>query len=169
MDSQATKDAGAMASLNALGIIDEPTATAIAHGLDKKGQDNRVRNVLIFDLGGCSLEISILTVENGIVQVKTTANEHQFGDQEIDIRMVNHFVEEFKGKWNPGLFSKAKAGPELCKACESLTHSDVAFIDIIYFMRNIFGILRRKETYKIIIWAGCFPRARVSIILEALT
>ncbi|CAK5074647.1 unnamed protein product [Meloidogyne enterolobii] len=74
---QATKDAGTISGLNVLRIINEPTATAIAYGLDKKGQGGR--NVLIFDLGGGTFDVSILTIEDGFFEVKSTAGDTHLG------------------------------------------------------------------------------------------
>ena len=103
---QATKDAGLIAGLNVLRIINEPTAAAIAYGLDKKTTGER--NVLIFDLGGGTFDVSLLTIEEGIFEVKSTAGDTHLGGEDFDNRLVNHFVSEFKRKhkkvWNPFLF-----------------------------------------------------------------
>jgi len=93
---QATKDAGLIAGLNVLRIINEPTAAAIAYGLDKKQEGER--NVLIFDLGGGTFDVSLLTIEEGIFEVKSTAGDTHLGGEDFDNRLVNHFVQEFKRK-----------------------------------------------------------------------
>lgn len=93
---QATKDAGLIAGLNVLRIINEPTAAAIAYGLDKKVEGER--NVLIFDLGGGTFDVSLLTIEEGIFEVKSTAGDTHLGGEDFDNRLVNHFVLEFKRK-----------------------------------------------------------------------
>ncbi|KAL4743215.1 heat shock 70 kDa protein [Aspergillus similis] len=93
---QATKDAGLIAGLNVLRIINEPTAAAIAYGLDKKVEGER--NVLIFDLGGGTFDVSLLTIEEGIFEVKATAGDTHLGGEDFDNRLVNHFVTEFKRK-----------------------------------------------------------------------
>lgn len=93
---QATKDAGLIAGLNVLRIINEPTAAAIAYGLDKKVEGER--NVLIFDLGGGTFDVSLLTIEEGIFEVKSTAGDTHLGGEDFDNRLVNHFVQEFKRK-----------------------------------------------------------------------
>ncbi|EEB91090.1 hypothetical protein MPER_10616 [Moniliophthora perniciosa FA553] len=93
---QATKDAGTISGLNVLRIINEPTAAAIAYGLDKKVQGER--NVLIFDLGGGTFDVSLLTIEEGIFEVKATAGDTHLGGEDFDNRLVNHFVQEFKRK-----------------------------------------------------------------------
>ena len=93
---QATKDAGSISGLNVLRIINEPTAAAIAYGLDK--QSSSERNVLIFDLGGGTFDVSLLTIEEGIFEVKATAGDTHLGGEDFDNRTVNHFVQEFKRK-----------------------------------------------------------------------
>jgi heat shock protein 1/8 len=97
---QATKDAGLIAGLNVLRIINEPTAAAIAYGLDKKTSGER--NVLIFDLGGGTFDVSLLTIEEGIFEVKSTAGDTHLGGEDFDNRLVNHFVNEFKRKTKKG-------------------------------------------------------------------
>merc|ERR1719193_2948588 len=94
---QATKDAGVICGLNVLRIINEPTAAAIAYGLDKK-KGAQECNVLIFDLGGGTFDVSILTIEEGIFEVKSTAGDTHLGGEDFDNRMVDHFVNEFKRK-----------------------------------------------------------------------
>lgn len=113
---QATKDAGLIAGLNVLRIINEPTAAAIAYGLDKKVQGER--NVLIFDLGGGTFDVSLLTIEEGIFEVKSTAGDTHLGGEDFDNRLVNHFVQEFKRKFKKDLSSNARALRRLRTACE---------------------------------------------------
>ena len=113
---QATKDSGLIAGLNVLRIINEPTAAAIAYGLDKKGQGER--NVLIFDLGGGTFDVSLLTIEEGIFEVKATAGDTHLGGEDFDNRLVNHFVQEFKRKHKKDLTSNARALRRLRTACE---------------------------------------------------
>jgi hypothetical protein len=93
---QATKDAGVIAGLNVLRIINEPTAAAIAYGLDKKVIGEK--NVLIFDLGGGTFDVSLLTIEDGVFEVKATAGDTHLGGEDFDNRLVSHFVQEFKRK-----------------------------------------------------------------------
>merc|ERR1719220_174888 len=93
---QATKDAGVISGLNVLRIINEPTAAAIAYGLDKKVSGEK--HVLIYDLGGGTFDVSILTIEDGIFEVKSTSGDTHLGGEDFDNRMVNHFVQEFKRK-----------------------------------------------------------------------
>jgi len=113
---QATKDAGLIAGLNVLRIINEPTAAAIAYGLDKKAEGER--NVLIFDLGGGTFDVSLLTIEEGIFEVKATAGDTHLGGEDFDNRLVNHFVQEFKRKHKKDLTVNARALRRLRTACE---------------------------------------------------
>ncbi|XP_013780850.1 heat shock 70 kDa protein cognate 4-like [Limulus polyphemus] len=129
---QATKDAGTISGLNVLRIINEPTAAAIAYGLDKKGTGER--NVLIFDLGGGTFDVSILTIEDGIFEVKSTAGDTHLGGEDFDNRMVNHFVQEFKRKHKKDLTVNKRALRRLRTACErakrTLSSSTQASIEI---------------------------------------
>merc|ERR1711953_641500 len=115
---QATKDAGVIAGLNVLGIINEPTAAAIAYGLDKKKGDTSESNVLIFDLGGGTFDVSILTIEDGIFEVKSTAGDTHLGGEDFDNRMVDHFMKEFQRKHKKDMTSNKRAVRRLRTACE---------------------------------------------------
>jgi heat shock protein 1/8 len=114
---QATKDAGSIAGLNVLRIINEPTAAAIAYGLDKKAKVEK--NVLIFDLGGGTFDVSILTIEEGIFEVKATAGDTHLGGEDFDNRMVAFCMKEFEKK-NRGanLSNNARAVRRLATSCE---------------------------------------------------
>merc|ERR1719188_2452629 len=129
---QATKDAGAIAGINVLRIINEPTAAAIAYGLDKKVGEER--HVLIFDLGGGTFDVSILTIEDGIFEVKSTSGDTHLGGEDFDNRMVNFFVQEFKRKHKKDLTSNKRALRRLRTACErakrTLSASHQASIEI---------------------------------------
>ncbi|BFZ04880.1 hypothetical protein BsWGS_07919 [Bradybaena similaris] len=130
---QATKDAGAIAGLNVLRIINEPTAAALAYGLDK-GQKGE-KNVLIFDLGGGTFDVSVLTIDEGsLFEVKATAGDTHLGGEDFDNRMVNHFVQEFKRKHNKDLNSNPRAIRRLRTACErakrTLSSSTEASVEI---------------------------------------
>jgi len=128
---QATKDAGAIAGLNVLRIINEPTAAAIAYGLDKKGGEH---NVLIFDLGGGTFDVSLLTIEEGIFEVKATAGDTHLGGEDFDNRLVDHFVGEFKRKYKKDMTQNQRALRRLRTACErakrTLSSSAQAYIEI---------------------------------------
>merc|ERR1712142_1435074 len=113
---QATKDAGVISGLNVLRIINEPTAAAIAYGLDKKASGEK--HVLIFDLGGGTFDVSILTIEEGIFEVKSTAGDTHLGGEDFDNRMVDHFVNEFKRKHKKDIKGNKRALRRLRTACE---------------------------------------------------
>merc|ERR1711879_913567 len=115
---QATKDAGVIAGLNVLRIINEPTAAAIAYGLDKKKGSTAESNVLIFDLGGGTFDVSILTIEDGIFEVKSTAGDTHLGGEDFDNRMVDHFMKEFQRKHKKDMTSNKRAVRRLRTACE---------------------------------------------------
>merc|ERR1712113_1082011 len=115
---QATKDAGVIAGLNVLRIINEPTAAAIAYGLDKKKGSTAESNVLIFDLGGGTFDVSILTIEDGIFEVKSTAGDTHLGGEDFDNRMVDHFINEFQRKHKKDIKGNKRAVRRLRTACE---------------------------------------------------
>lgn len=128
---QATKDAGAIAGLNVLRIINEPTAAAIAYGLEKKGKE---QNVLIFDLGGGTFDVSLLTIEDGIFEVKATAGDCHLGGEDFDNRMVDYFLQEFKRKFRKDMSQDSRAVRRLRTACErakrTLSSSTQAYLEI---------------------------------------
>nr|VDD25154.1 unnamed protein product [Brassica oleracea] len=115
---QATKDAGVIAGLNVMRIINEPTAAAISYGLDKKATSVGEKNVLIFDLSGGTFDVSLLTIEEGIFEVKATAGDTHLGGEDFDNRMVNHFVQEFKRWSKRDISGKPRALRRLRTACE---------------------------------------------------
>merc|ERR1712172_135394 len=130
---QATKDAGVICGLNVLRIINEPTAAAIAYGLDKKkGQGEG--NVLIFDLGGGTFDVSILSIEDGIFEVKSTAGDTHLGGEDFDNRLVDHFIKEFQRKHKKDITQNKRAVRRLRTACErakrTLSASALASIEI---------------------------------------
>merc|ERR1712158_16176 len=129
---QATKDAGVISGLNVLRIINEPTAAAIAYGLDKKVSGEK--HVLIYDLGGGTFDVSILTIEDGIFEVKSTSGDTHLGGEDFDNRMVNHFMTEFKRKHKKDLAGNKRALRRLRTACErakrTLSASAQASIEI---------------------------------------
>lgn len=130
---QATKDAGFIAGLNVLRIINEPTAAALAYGLDKKMQDEK--NVLIFDLGGGTFDVSILAVAEGsMFEVRSTAGDTHLGGEDFDNRMVNHLIADFKRKHKKDIGQNARALRRLRTACEqakrTLSSSTEASVEI---------------------------------------
>ncbi|XP_022197923.2 heat shock 70 kDa protein II isoform X1 [Nilaparvata lugens] len=118
---QATKDAAMIAGLNVTRIINEPTAAAIAYGLDKKG--SRESNVLIFDLGGGTFDVSILTVAGGIFEVKSTSGNTHLGGEDFDNRLLQHASKEFEKKHKTDIQSNRKAMRRLQAACERAKHT----------------------------------------------
>lgn len=128
---QATKDAGVICGLNVLRIINEPTAAAIAYGLDKKGG---AKNVLIFDFGGGTFDVSILNIDDGIFEVKATGGDTRLGGEDIDNTLVNYFSGEFNKKNKVDISGNARAMRRLKTACETakrtLSSSSVANIEI---------------------------------------
>lgn len=130
---QATRDAGSIAGLNVLRIINEPTAAALAYGLDKSLKGDK--NVLIFDLGGGTFDVSILSIDEGsLFEVKSTAGDTHLGGEDFDNRMVNHFTEDFKRKYKKDLKGNARALRRLRTACErakrTLSSSTEATLEI---------------------------------------
>merc|ERR1712053_13846 len=109
---------GVISGLNVLRIINEPTAAAIAYGLDKKKGEGKEVNVLIFDLGGGTFDVSILTIEDGIFEVKSTAGDTHLGGEDFDNRMVDHFIKEFQRKHKKDLSQNKRAVRRLRTACE---------------------------------------------------
>lgn len=131
---QATKDAGHIAGLNVLRIINEPTAAALAYGLDKNMTSDD-RNVLIFDLGGGTFDVSLLTISEGSVfEVRSTAGDTHLGGEDFDNRLVNYFVSEFKRKNHKDMSNNPRAIRRLRTACErakrTLSSSTEAAIEI---------------------------------------
>ncbi|XP_045463276.1 heat shock 70 kDa protein-like isoform X2 [Harmonia axyridis] len=113
---QATKDAGTIAGLDVLRIINEPTAAAIAYGLDKKGENEKY--ILIFDMGGGTFDVSILLQAGGIFEVKSTAGDTHLGGQDIDNTMTENFAEEFQRKYKVNIMDNKRALRRLQTACE---------------------------------------------------
>ena len=116
---QATKDAGNIAGLNVLRIINEPTSAAIAYGLDKKDKNMGEQYVLIFDLGGGTFDVSLLTIEDGIFEVKATNGNTHLGGSDFDSLMCEHFIKEFQTKYKKDLKTNPRAVRRLRSACEN--------------------------------------------------
>lgn len=112
---QATKDAGVIAGLNVLRIINEPTAAAIAYGLDKKSKEE---NVLIFDMGGGTHDVSLLTLDDGIFEVKATGGQSHLGGEDFDNRMTDYVIQEFKKKSKYDITGNPRAMRRVKTACE---------------------------------------------------
>ncbi|XP_062078471.1 heat shock 70 kDa protein-like [Humulus lupulus] len=148
---QATKDAGAISGLNVMRIINEPTAAAIAYGLDKKASRKGEQNVLIFDLGGGTFDVSVLTIEEGIFEVKATAGDTHLGGEDFDNRMVNHFVSEFRRKNKKDISGNARSLRRLRTACErakrtlSSTTQTTIEIDSLYEGIDFYATITRAR------------------------
>jgi heat shock protein 5 len=122
----ATKDAGVIAGLDVLRIINEPTAAAIAYGMDKKSGE---KNIIVFDLGGGTFDVSLLTIDNGVFEVVATAGDTHLGGEDFDQRLTEHFAKIFKKKNNgtdikkdPRAFQKLKHEVEKAKRDLSSVH-----------------------------------------------
>ena len=129
---QATKDAGVIAGLNVLRIINEPTAAALAYGLEKKCKEEK--NILIYDLGGGTFDVTLMTIEDGVFEVKATAGDTHLGGEDSDLRFMEHFMNEFKKKHRRDISGNKKSLRRLQTACETakktLSASTVAAIEI---------------------------------------
>ena len=116
---QSTKDAGAIAGLNVLRIINEPTAAAIAYGLDQN-KNSKEKNILIYDLGGGTFDVTLLSIDDGVFEVKATAGDTHLGGEDFDTRLVSHFVQDFKRKHKKDLSSNKRSMRRLKTSCENL-------------------------------------------------
>lgn len=112
---QATKDAGVIAGLNVARIINEPTAAAIAYGLDKKGGE---KNILVYDLGGGTFDVSILTIDNGVFEVLSTSGDTHLGGEDFDQRIMDYFIKLVKKKHNKDISKDKRALGKLRRECE---------------------------------------------------
>ena len=130
---QATKDAGTISGLNVLRIINEPTAAAIAYGLDKQ-TGKKEENVLIFDLGGGTFDVSLLALEDGLFEVKATNGNTHLGGEDFDNRLVEYCAGEFRRKTSIDIKKNAKALRRVRAACEkakrALSAATQATVDI---------------------------------------
>ncbi|KAJ8506137.1 hypothetical protein OPV22_007023 [Ensete ventricosum] len=112
---QATKDAGTIAGLNVVRIINEPTAAAIAYGLDKKGGE---KNILVFDLGGGTFDVSILSIDNGVFEVLATNGDTHLGGEDFDQRIMEYFIKLIKKKHGKDISKDNRALGKLRRECE---------------------------------------------------
>ncbi|KAJ4760293.1 Heat shock 70 kDa protein [Rhynchospora pubera] len=138
---QATKNAGAIAGLNVMRIMDEPTAAAIAYGFDKITEQADEKNVLVFDLGGGTFDVSLLSIRHGNFEVRATAGDTHLGGEDFDDRLVDHCVREFKTKYNEDIKGNAKSLRRLRSACERakriLSSSTRAIVEVDYLYDGI--------------------------------
>jgi len=134
---QATKDAGAIAGLNVMRIINEPTAAAIAYGLDKREGE---KNILVFDLGGGTFDVSLLTIDNGVFEVVATNGDTHLGGEDFDQRVMEHFIKIYKKKTGNDIRSDNRAVQKLRreveKAKRTLSSAHQAKIEIESFYKG---------------------------------
>lgn len=146
---QATKDAGLIAGLNVLRIINEPTAAAIAYGLD--ASKDKEENIVIFDCGSGTHDISILNISDGVFEVKSTNGDTHLGGEDFDNRLVEHFAQEFKRKFKLDLYESPKAIRRLRSACErakrtlSASNSANVEIDNLYEGNDFYSSITRAK------------------------
>merc|ERR1711935_1001876 len=135
---QATKDAGAIAGLIVMRIINEPTAAAIAYGMDKKEGE---KNVLVFDLGGGTFDVSLLTIDNGVFEVISTNGDTHLGGEDFDQRVMEHFIKMFNKKHNKDMTkdkrSIQKLRKEVEKAKRALSSTHQARVEIEALMDGV--------------------------------
>ena len=136
---QSTKDAASIAGLNALRIINEPTAAAVAYGIDKK--TDKEHHICVFDFGGGTFDVTIMSVDGGIFEVKATTGDTHLGGEDFDNRLVQHFVQEFKRKYKKDPSDNSRALKRLKLACErakrTLSTSATASIELDAFYEGI--------------------------------
>ena len=112
---QATKDAGTIAGLTVLRIINEPTAAAIAYGLDKSEGESQI---IVYDLGGGTFDVSLLSIDDGVFEVLATAGDTHLGGEDFDNNLLEHFKKEFQRKTSLDISEDARALRRLRSACE---------------------------------------------------
>ncbi|KAL5615441.1 hypothetical protein BROUX41_005486 [Berkeleyomyces rouxiae] len=129
---QATKDAGTIAGLNILRVVNEPTAAAIAYGLDKT--DATERQIIVYDLGGGTFDVSLLSIESGVFEVRATAGDTHLGGEDFDQRVINHFAKSFNDKHSVDVTKDPKAMGKLKREAEkakrTLSSQKSARVDI---------------------------------------
>ncbi|KAJ4785188.1 Heat shock 70 kDa protein [Rhynchospora pubera] len=166
---QATKDAGLIAGLNVLRIMDEPTAAAVAYGLDTKDVSSAVKkDVLVFDLGGGTFDVSLLSISNGVLKVKATAGDTHLGGEDFDNRMLNHFVEEFRRKQrkdissNPRALRRLKTASEQAKRILSTTTETAVHLDCLYEGIDFYSTITRArfEELNIFLFKKCIETVK---------
>ena len=159
-DSQrlATKDAGAISGLEVLRIINEPTAAAIAYGLDQ--QSKTERNVLIFDLGGGTFDVSLLHITGGVFAVKATAGDTHLGGEDFDNTLLEFFKNEFKRKSKLDISDDARALRRLRSACERAKRTLSSVTQTTVEVDSLFQV--RRVIFSIGCWITFVPREKIS-------
>lgn len=140
---QATKDAGAIAGLNVLRIVNEPSAAAIAYGLDKKSGE---KNVIVFDLGGGTFDVSLLTIDDGVFEVLATSGDTHLGGEDFDQRITDHFVKLFQKKHNVDIKSDARALQKLKSEVEKAKRDLSSVIQVKITIENLIDGIDFDET-----------------------
>merc|ERR1712196_568796 len=139
---QATRDAGTIAGLEVLRIINEPSAAAIAYGLDKKEE----KNIVVFDLGGGTFDVSLLTIDNGIFEVLATAGDTHLGGEDFDQRVTEHFVKSFKKKNNVDIKSDSRALQKLKAEVEKAKRDLSSVQSVKIFIEGLIDGIDFEET-----------------------
>lgn len=140
---QATKDAGQIAGLEVLRIINEPTAAAIAYGMDKKQGE---KTIIVFDLGGGTFDVSLLMIDNGVFEVVATAGDTHLGGEDLDQKMAEHFVKIFKKKHNKDIKSDARAMQKLKSEVEKAKRDLSTVLQAKISIENIMDGIDFEET-----------------------
>merc|ERR1712028_239074 len=139
---QSTKDAGVISGMNVLRIINEPTAAAIAYGLDKKAE----KNILVYDLGGGTFDVSLLTIDNGVFEVVATAGDTHLGGEDFDQRVTEHFVKVFKKKNNVDIKKDGRALQKLKQEVEKAKRDLSAVIQVRISIEGLIDGIDFEET-----------------------
>jgi len=140
---QATKDAGLIAGLNVLRIVNEPTAAAMAYGLDKKGKES---TILVFDLGGGTFDVSILSIEDGVFEVISTSGDTHLGGEDFDQRVVDYFTKFFKKKYNKDFSQDKRAIQKLKREVEKAKRALSSVHEYKIEIENFFEGINFEET-----------------------
>ena len=146
-----TKDAATIAGINVLRIVNEPTAACIAYGLDKKAGSTKEQHVLIVDIGGGTSDVSVMSIDDGVFEVKATGGDSHLGGSDVDQYLVEHFAKEFKRKHKMDITDNARAIRRLRTACErakrnlSSTASTTVEVDSLYEGIDFAGTLTRAR------------------------
>ncbi len=149
---QATKDAGTIAGLLVERVINEPTAAAIAYGLDRKAQ--KEETILVFDLGGGTFDVTLLKIDNGFFKVKATAGDTHLGGEDFDQKMMDFCIEQFNKKYPDakGIVKDAKAIAKIRKQCEmakrTLSTQKTAQIEVTYFFTSLCCLSMPLDTHQ---------------------
>ncbi|KAJ3129650.1 ATPase with role in protein import into the ER [Nowakowskiella sp. JEL0407] len=140
---QATKDAGTIAGLTVARIINEPTAAAIAYGLDKSGSE---RNILVYDLGGGTFDVSLLTIDDGVFEVLSTNGDTHLGGEDFDNRVIDHFVKIFKKKHDKDIRKDAKSIGKLKREVEKAKRALSSQMSVRLEIESLFEGIDFSET-----------------------